>query len=103
MIVFPKWLYEPLPYLYVAAGIATILGLGSLPAVFSGVMLIIAGFTTASMRYRYRQKLKQRERLLALQRAKAEKDRRQRSERQAWLREQAEKVREEIRRKEEDF
>ena len=61
---------------------STILGLGSLPAVFSGVMLIIAGITTASMRYRYRQKLKQRERLLALQRAKAEKDRRQRNKHQ---------------------
>lgn len=103
MIIFPNWLYEPLPYLYVAAGVTTIFGLGSLPAVFSGVMLIVAGVTTFSMRVRYRKKLKQREKLLALQQAKADKGRKLRSERQAWLREQADKYREEIRRKEEDF
>lgn len=103
MIVFPNWLYEPLPYLYVAAGIASIFGLGSLPALFSGVLLIVAGITTASMRHRHRKKLKQRGKLLALQRAQFAKDRRQRGERQAWLKEQAEKYREEIRRKEEDF
>lgn len=103
MIVFPNWLYEPLPYIYVAAGIATIFGLGSLPALFSGIMLIIAGFTTASMRYRHRKKQKQREKLLALQRAKAQKDRHRRTERQAWLREQAVKYRDEIRRRDEDF
>jgi hemerythrin-like metal-binding protein len=50
----PKWLYELLPYLYVAAGIYTIVKLWNAIAIFSGCMLIIAGLTVWGLRMSYR-------------------------------------------------
>lgn len=46
----PKWLYEVLPYIYVASGLATILVLRNAMAVFSGLMLISAGAVVWFMR-----------------------------------------------------
>jgi hemerythrin-like metal-binding protein len=46
----PRQLYVSLPYLYIAAGVLTIIKLWNVMAVFSGCMLIIAGFTVWSMR-----------------------------------------------------
>ncbi len=53
----PDWLYELLPYLYVAAGILTILILWNAMAIFSGCMLIIAGMIVWTMRKNYRKTL----------------------------------------------
>ena len=46
----PQWIYESLPYLYVLAGIATILALDHTLAAFSGGVLISAGMTVLVMR-----------------------------------------------------
>jgi len=46
----PEWLYEALPYVYVASGIATILVLRNEMAVFSGLMLVSAGTIVWLMR-----------------------------------------------------
>lgn len=50
----PKWLYESLPYIYIAAGVLTILLLWNFIAMFSGGMLIAAGATVWSIRQKYR-------------------------------------------------
>jgi hemerythrin-like metal-binding protein len=46
----PDWLYEALPYLYVAFGLVVILALGNGMAVFGGLMLIAAGAVAAFKR-----------------------------------------------------
>ena len=53
----PDWFYKKIPYLYVAAGIMTILVLKNAMAVFSGGMLITAGVTVWSLRKRNREAL----------------------------------------------
>ena len=50
----PHWLYEALPYVYVASGIATIVNLGSALSVLSGGLLISAGVFIGWMRRGYR-------------------------------------------------
>jgi hemerythrin-like metal-binding protein len=54
----PEWIYESLPLLYVAAGVATILALGNELAMFSGGMLISAGVTVLLMRRANRKRLR---------------------------------------------
>lgn len=50
----PKWLYETLPYVYVAAGIATAVLLQNLVAMISGMLLLSAGALVLTMRHNYR-------------------------------------------------
>lgn len=54
----PKWLYESLPYVYAAAGIASIAQLDNALSVASGVLLISASVFVLWMRRTYRQDLK---------------------------------------------
>lgn len=53
----PDWLYKKIPYLYIAAGILTILVLRNAMGVFSGCMLITAGVTVWSLRKNRREVL----------------------------------------------
>ena len=46
----PKWLYDALPYVYIASGLATLFVLRNAMAVFSGLMLVSAGATVWAMR-----------------------------------------------------
>lgn len=46
----PKWLYDALPYVYMASGLATLFVLQNAMAVFSGLMLVSAGATVWAMR-----------------------------------------------------
>jgi hemerythrin-like metal-binding protein len=55
----PKWLYELLPYLYIAAGIYTIVMIWNAMAIFSGCMLILAGLTVWILRMSYRKDLQE--------------------------------------------
>lgn len=50
----PEWLYELLPWLYIVVGLLTMLLLRNLMSVFSGLMLISAGFNVWLMRRRNR-------------------------------------------------
>ena len=50
----PKWLYDILPYVYMASGLATMLVLQNAMAFFSGLMLVSAGATVWTMRRAYR-------------------------------------------------
>ena len=50
----PKWLYETLPYVYVAGGIATAGLLQNLIATISGLLLLSAGALVLTMRHNYR-------------------------------------------------
>ncbi len=100
MVTLPDWLYEPLPYVYAAAGLVAALTLDSFTGRISGLLLLSAAGVVGYWRYDYRHKEKQRiERLLWLQ----DQAHKRKVERQTWLREQAQKYREEIERKEQDF
>jgi hemerythrin-like metal-binding protein len=61
----PEWIYEALPYLYAAAGLATILALGNPIAMFSGGMLISAGASVLVMRRANRKRVRDVPRLAA--------------------------------------
>lgn len=50
----PKWLYETLPYVYVAGGIATAGLLQNIIATISGLLLLSAGALVLTMRHNYR-------------------------------------------------
>lgn len=50
----PDWLYEPLPYLYTLAGIATVVMLDVLIGKLSGILLISAGIVIWHLRFVYR-------------------------------------------------
>jgi hemerythrin-like metal-binding protein len=52
----PDWLYEALPYLYVAIGLAVILALRGGIALFSGLTLITAGVVVAVLRMMHRRR-----------------------------------------------
>lgn len=55
----PDWLYEALPYLYVAAGVLTLALLHNPLGVISGLLLISAGATIHMMRRSYRRALRE--------------------------------------------
>jgi hypothetical protein len=96
----PNWIYEPLPYVYVGTGIVTTYGLDSLLGKTSGIMLILGGIIIGYMRTKYRHLLRIRLEREAWLKDQAEKRKR---EKQAWLRDQAQRYRDELARKEEDF
>lgn len=50
----PQWLYESLPYIYIATGVLTFLHLRNVIAFLSGCMLITAGAMVWSIRHKYR-------------------------------------------------
>src|SRR5512147_3020039 len=55
----PDWLYNALPYIYIAIGVIVVLGLGTsnLIGVFSGILLISTGGVVFTMRVTHRQEL----------------------------------------------
>jgi len=55
----PDWLYNSLPYVYIAMGLAVVFGLGTsnLIGVFSGILLISTGGVVVTMRATHRQEL----------------------------------------------
>ncbi len=53
----PTWLYESLPYLYVAAGGVTIVTLEHATSLFSGGLLIMAGVHVWKIRRTNRRKI----------------------------------------------
>lgn len=57
----PDWLYEALPYVYVIAGIATIVSMDNALSKGSGVLLVSAGICIWWMRRSSRQNQKRRE------------------------------------------
>lgn len=50
----PAWLYEPLPFLYITAGVLALLKLEGGFADLSGALLILAGVYVLQMRRSYR-------------------------------------------------
>jgi len=54
----PPWLYELLPYIYCAAGVATILTLQNVMAFLSGLLLVAAGGTVLHLRNSHRRAAK---------------------------------------------
>ncbi len=54
MVKLPNWLYEPLPFLYVAAGALALWRLDDVVGELSGLLLISAGLVIANMRHEYR-------------------------------------------------
>lgn len=52
----PGWLYEPLPYLYAAMGLAALGMLDSWMGKLSGLMLISAGVVVWNLRFIYRRR-----------------------------------------------
>lgn len=54
----PGWLYEILPYCYMAIGLIVLISLRNFPGAFSGVLLIAAGFFIWNQRNYYRAKLR---------------------------------------------
>ena len=55
----PGWLYHLLPYLYILAGIGTIVVIANLMAIFAGTMLIVAGVNVHVMRKAARKRIKE--------------------------------------------
>ena len=100
MVALPDWIYEPLPYIYAAAGLVSMFTLDSITGRISGVLLLSAAVVVGYWRHDYRQKEKARIKRL---RWLDEQARKRKLERQAWLREQAEIYREKIARRDEDF
>jgi hypothetical protein len=100
MSILPSWIYEPLPYIYGGVGIFAAFTLDSMIGKLSGVLLISAGIVVGFLRYEYRSFQRQRrERLEWLN----EQSRKKKTERQAWLRQQADDIRKDIERKNNDF
>jgi len=97
---FPKELYEPLPFVYLGAGIATAFVLDTLLGRISGVMLVVGGIIIGYQRYTYRRQLRIRQERDAWLKAEAE---RRKREKQAWLRDQAQQYRDALAKKEDDF
>ena len=60
----PDWLYEQLPFIYIAGGALCILKLENSFAVLSGSLLILAGVRVLQMRRKYRRALPLRARKL---------------------------------------
>jgi hypothetical protein len=54
----PAWLYESLPYFYIAAGLLTFTSLKHPAALFSSVLLIVAGILVWHMRRTHRRGIK---------------------------------------------
>lgn len=50
----PGWLYEALPYVYLAAGVFVMFFLNNNWGIFSGIVLVLAGATVSIMRLTYR-------------------------------------------------
>ena len=90
MATLPNWLYEPLPYVYVSVGAAATLGMESIMGVISGILLMSAGIYIWYLRYDYRGVIKAKQEREAWLREQAEK---LKKEKQAWLRKEAEKYR----------
>lgn len=53
----PDWLYEILPYVYLVAGLTTILTLRNLMGTVSGLLLISAGAAVWLLRRSYRRRM----------------------------------------------
>jgi hemerythrin-like metal-binding protein len=51
---YPTWLYNSLAYVYLGAGVLTLLLLPNVMGVISGVLLVMAGGTVWTLRYKYR-------------------------------------------------
>lgn len=51
---YPDWLYNSLAYVYVGAGVLTVVLLPNIMGAASGVLLVLAGATVWTLRYRYR-------------------------------------------------
>ncbi len=100
MPMLPNWIYEPLPYIYAGVGIVAAGSLDTLIGQLSGLLLISAGIVVGYQRYEYRHIQKQRQARLDWMKEQAH---RKKVERQAWLRHQADDIREEIERKNNDF
>lgn len=62
----PDWLYESLPFLYLAAGMLTMFVLGNAIGVFSGLMLVSAGLFVGVLRLKYRRSQRELAALRAL-------------------------------------
>ena len=56
--MIPKHIYELLPFLYVLAGMASVMGLDVSSGKASGVLLMIAGVSVYKMRLDYRRELR---------------------------------------------
>jgi hypothetical protein len=54
----PNWLYESLPYLYIAAGVLTVTSLEHPAALFSSFLLFMSGILVWHMRRTNRRKIK---------------------------------------------
>ena len=52
----PRWLYEPLPYVYAAMGVVSIVTLDAIVGKISGVMLISAGVVIWHLRFSFRRR-----------------------------------------------
>jgi hypothetical protein len=50
----PSWLYELLPFIYIAGGLLVIIKLGGGIAIISSALLIFAGVRVLSMRRKHR-------------------------------------------------
>lgn len=90
MATLPNWLYEPLPYVYVSVGAAATLGTDSIMGVLSGILLMSAGIYVWYLRFEHRGIIKAKQAREAWLRDQAEKLKR---EKQTWLRQEAEKYR----------
>jgi hypothetical protein len=90
MATLPNWLYEPLPYVYVSTGALATLGMDSIMGVLSGILLMSAGIYIWYLRFEHRGAIKAKQEREAWLREQAEKLKR---EKQTWLRQEAEKYR----------
>lgn len=54
MYRWPSWIYEPLPYLYLLAGVTAAVGFDPLVGRISGLLLIMAAILIILMRREYR-------------------------------------------------
>lgn len=52
--MLPRPIYEALPFVYVVAGIITLVSNNSVTTLFSGILLAIAGITVFVLRRNYR-------------------------------------------------
>ncbi len=100
MISLPKWVYEPLPYVYAAGGLTAMFTLDTITGRLSGVLLLSAAVVVGYWRWDYRHEEKERLKRLSWL---VEQELKRKKARQAWLREEADKVRQSIARRDEDF